>query len=216
MLKNVDSAEIAFRLRAGAYAAIAFVLAIAAALALGKGIVVAFLAGVGVGSIVYFGPLLIAERGGRIGANIYQPSGSSTPVVREYSLADSLVARGKFDEAAEAYQLLSEDFPNDPEPRIRHARLLRDKKAGYEDAANKFKSIFSIPGLKPETELIVLRELAELYTHKLAQPPRALPYLKRIADQFANSPTGEWARNEARDIKLQMQSEHERDVSERA
>jgi hypothetical protein len=36
------------------------------------------------------------------------------------------------------------------------------------------------------------------------------------ADRFADTPTGEWARSEARDIKQQMQSEHERDVSERA
>jgi hypothetical protein len=214
-VKDIDSAELTFRLRAGAYAAIAFVVAIAGALALGKGIVVALLAGVGMALIVYFGPLLIADRSGRIGASIYQPSGSSTPQVREFSLADSLVARGLIDQAAEAYQLLSEDFPDDPEPRIRHARLLRDQSARYEESAALFKSILSLRALQPETELVVLRELVELHTHKQQQPTRALPYLARIAEKFGDSPTGAWARNEARDIKQQMQNEHERDISER-
>ena len=186
--RDVDHAEVAMKMRTGAYA------------------------GVAVGAIAYFGALFIADRGGAIGASIYQPSGSSTPAVREYSLADSLVARGRIDEAAEAYQLLSEDYPGDPEPRLRHARLLRDKAERYEEAAQIFKSILGMAGLKPETELVALRELVELCTHKLHAPQRALPYLARISEKFAGTPTAQWARAEALEIKQQMKQDHDRDV----
>jgi tetratricopeptide (TPR) repeat protein len=215
-MKDVDHAELAFRLRAAASTVVVLGLVALATSMLGLPLQGALLVGLAAAVLAYFVILFIADRSGRMGAGIYQPSGSSTPVVREYSLAESLVARGRFDEAAEAYQLLSEDFPDDPEPRIRLARLLRDNTARYEEAGAMFKSVLSMRGLKPETELILLRELVELYMHKLQQPPRALPYLKRIAEQFANTPTAQWARHEARDIKQQMQSEHERDVSERA
>ena len=212
-LKDVNSAERAFKLRAFAYSFMVVFVATAASGLLGVPIILGFLGGLAAGGLAYFGSLFIAERGARVGASIYQPSGSTTPPVREYSLADSLVARGLTDQAAEAYQLLSEDYPEDPEPRLRHARLLRDKAQRYDDAAQIFKSILTIPNLKSETELVVLRELVELCTHKLRQPQRALPHLARIAQKFGGTPPGEWAREETRAIKQQMQQDHERDIS---
>jgi len=215
-LKDVDQAEVVFRLRAGVYAFIAFAVGFGISLILRVSLLTALLAGAALAAIIYFGTLFIAERTAQIGATIYRPSGSSTPPVREYSLADSLVARGMIEEAAEAYHVLSEDFPDDPEPRIRHARLLRDEVTRYEDAAVIFKSILTMPSLRPETELIVLRELVELHTHKLQQPNRALPFLARIVEGFGNTAMGAWALQESNDIKQQMRNEHERDVSERA
>ena len=207
--KNVDSAEQAFRLRAFSYALLIVFISTGASVLLGAPIFLGLLIGIGVGGITYAGALFIASRGGQVAASIYQPSGRSTPPVREYSLADSLVARGRIDEAAEAYQALSEDYPDDPEPRLRHARLLRDKTQRYEEAARIFKSALAIPNLKQEAELVILLELIELYTHKLRQPQRALPYLARIADKFGTTTTGDWARKETRDIKQQMLQDHE-------
>lgn len=207
--KNVDSAEQAFKLRAFSYCLLVVFLATGASTLLGVPVFLGLLIGIVMGVIAYIGALFIANRSGQVAASIYQPSGSSTPPVREYSLADSLLARGRIDEAAEAYQVLSEDYPDDPEPRLRHARLLRDKTQRYEDAAQIFKGALAIPNLKPEAELVILRELVELFTHKLRQPQRALPYLARMAEKFGSSPSGEWARQESKDIKQQMLQDHE-------
>lgn len=208
--KDTDSAEQAFRLRALSYCLLIVFVAAGASILLGAPILFGLIIGIAIGAFTYFGALFIADRGGSVAASIYQPSGSSTPPIREYSLADSLVARGRIDEAAEAYQVLSEDFPNDPEPRLRHARLLRDKTQRYDESARIFKTVLTIPQLKPEVELVALRELVELCTHKLREPQRALPYLARIAQKFGATPTGAWASNEAKEIKLQMQQDHSR------
>lgn len=202
--RDVDSAEQVMKLRTAAYAAMVAGIAALGALIAGFPLMLALPAAALAGAAVYFGALFFADYSGRAAASIYQPSGSSTPAIREYSLADSLVARGQTAEAAEAYALLSEDFPNDAEPRLRHARLLRDKTQRYEDAAQIYKSALSIPKLKPETELVILRELIELFTHKLHAAPRALPYLARVVEKYASSNAGAWARAEMSDIKQAM------------
>jgi hypothetical protein len=206
-LKDVDSAEVAFRLRSGAYALMVIGMCTLGATLAGLPPLLGLLAGLAVGAMVYFVSLFIADRSGIMAASVYGTAGSSTPSIREYSLADSLVARGLYDQAAEAYALLSEDFPHDPEPRLRHARLLRDKSARYEEAAVIMRNALSITSLKPETDLAILRELVELYIHKLREPNRALPYLARIVDRHPDTQTGQWARAEAKDIKQKMQAD---------
>ena len=207
--RDVDSAELAFKLRAFAMAMLVFGMCVAGGVIVaayaGTSMLWGVLLGAGAGVIVYFSALFISDRSSRLAASVYGGAGSSTPSIAEYSLADSLVARGRYEEAAEAYALLSEDFPADPEPRLRHARLLRDRTGDYEAAAIVFKKILSMPALKPAVELTVLRELSELFANKLQEPVRALPFLARIAEKYATTPTGSWARAEIKDLKQNIQ-----------
>lgn len=206
-LRDSDSAEIAFRSRAAGYALIVGAVGAAVGMVVFQALLLGLLAGAGVAAIVYFGSLWIAERSGRAAASIYHPSGSSTPAVREYSFPDSLVVRGHIAEAVVEYQRLSTEFPADPEPQLRRARVLRDHVRDYGEAAAAFRAVLTIGTLKPETELAVLRELVELHVHKDKDPPRALPYLARIAQKFADTTTGRWAREEMATIKQTMQRE---------
>src|SRR3569833_3129258 len=70
---------------------------------------VAVMIGVLFGAITYMLINRISGFGSSAIASLYMPAGSSTPPVRQYSLAQSLVARGKYDEAAEAYELLTKE-----------------------------------------------------------------------------------------------------------
>jgi hypothetical protein len=208
-MSDVDSAETAYRVRAGAYAVIIASVAGGLALMLTGSILIAAPAAVMAVVVVYAGVLFIAERGGRVGAWLYQPSGSSTPAVREYSYADSLVARAQHQEAVAAYRQMSREHPTDPEPRIREARVLRDWLNDYEGAAAAFRQALHIRGLRAETEQAMLRELIELHIYKHKQPQRALPYLAQLADKFSGSGAAEWARAEARSIKASLQRSDE-------
>ena len=154
-----------------------------------------------------FAPVWLSERGAEVGASVYGTAGSSTPPVREYSLAESLIARGQIAEAAEAYRLLAEDYPDDPEPAVRRARLLRDKLKQYDLSADWFKRALAVPTIEPAKEVAYLRELCELYTHKMNAAPRALPFLARISEKFPDSPATAWARQEYADIKRAMQAQ---------
>ena len=206
-VKDTDDFARVLRIRTFAYALIPTAMAAAAALLLGFGLLTAVVAAlvalaVGVGL-----PLLIGEHSGRAGASVYMSGGSSLPAPREYSLADSLVARGRFAEAAEAYELLAEDYPADPEPRVRLARLLRDRMGRAEDAAPWLHKALNVTGLEAASEIALLREISELYMYKLRTPNKALPYLGRLAEKHATHPSASWARTEASEIRQAMRDE---------
>lgn len=159
--------------------------------------------------IVLLGPEWLAARSADAVADTMLPDGASTPALHQYSLADSLLARGKVAEAAEAYRALSADFPADAQPQIRLARLLRDHTGRFEEAASCYKHVLAIEGIDSGTEIAVTRELIELYTHKMKRPELALPYLAQFAQQHAEHPAAAWARSEYLDIKQRMQAQQE-------
>ncbi|HEX6559435.1 MAG TPA: tetratricopeptide repeat protein [Longimicrobiales bacterium] len=159
--------------------------------------------------IVLLLPERLAAKSGEVAASLYTPQGASTPAVRQYSLADSLLQRGRIEEAAEAYRVLSADFPTDPEPQIRLARLLRDYTARYEDAARTYRQVLAIDGVETGTRIAITRELIELYTHRMRRPELALPYLARFAEEHPDHPAAGWARTQYKDIKQAMQTQHE-------
>jgi hypothetical protein len=70
---------------------------------------------------------VLGEKAGRAAGSIYFGSGSTMPVQREFSLAESLVVRGRLDDAVAELERGAATFPDDPEPCIRLARLLRDR-----------------------------------------------------------------------------------------
>lgn len=206
-LKDVNSADQAYRLKTVAPAFIFGLLAMGAAAGPGgQKLWAAVLIGVGVFVIVMTLPMLIAEKSGVAGASIYSPGGHTTPPLREYSLAESLVARGLYAEAAEAYELLAEDHPLDPEPAVRLARVYRDKMARLEDAEAWYKRALNISNIDAPTEVAVSRELIELYTHKLNKPEQALRYLGRLTEKHPDHPAAAWAKLLYAGIKNDMRN----------
>jgi hypothetical protein len=207
--KDKDHFEIALRLRTLPYAVVCAGLGFMAAAMMGAPLFKAILIALGAGVLGFLLPLILAEKAGAAGASIYHSSGTSTPPVREYSLADSLAARGKLEEAAEAYQLLSEDYPLDPEPRVRLARLLRDRMQRGEDAAMWLRSAIMIQDIDSAVEISLVRELCELYTHRLRTPEKALPWLSRLAAKYPQHSGGVWARTEMTEIRQAMKERND-------
>lgn len=200
-LKDRDELSRVLRWRALPFAVVAGLMMFGATMSSGASLTKSIAAGVIAFVVVMVVPLFLADRAGVVGANVFMPAGRGTPAVREYSLADSLVARGRYDEAVEAYALLAGDFPEDPEPRVRVARLLRDRMLRWEDAGEWFKRALAIQKLEPATEVAILREVVELYTHKLKTPGKALPFLARLSDKHPTHPAANWARELTQDIK---------------
>lgn len=149
----------------------------------------------------YVGPLLILEMAGRAGATLYAPSGRSTPRKKEYSLAESLVVRGLYDEAAAAFQEAIDDDPQDWEPYLRIARMKRDRTSDAEGAANWFKRALSQDLMPSGVRLLVLKEYVELCGGRLGEPERAAPVLARIADEEEGSALGRWSAGALSDIR---------------
>ena len=169
------------------------------------GFVVGWLAG---GFFIWFLTISIADRAGAAIGSVYMASGSSTPGPRQYSQGDALAAQGKLPAAVKEYEQNIADYPTDPEPRIRLARLFRDRLQQYEDAAQHFKQVLQLPKLPETTHGAVARELIELLTHRMRAPNRALPILARLAAQQPDTATGKWAKSELAELKSQMSNEN--------
>jgi len=151
--------------------------------------------------VAFTGPLVVAGLSGGAARTLYNPSGRGTPRKRELSHAESLAARGLYDEAAEAFQVAIAEDPLDPTPHLRMARIERDRRGRHEEAARWFRSAFDLvpPGTGPA--LLTLKELVELYSVKLSAPARAAPLLARVAADRADAPEGAWAREELTRVK---------------
>ncbi|MGH7467102.1 MAG: tetratricopeptide repeat protein [Longimicrobiales bacterium] len=208
-LKDVDTAGHAHSLRAALWALLAG--SIFGMLGVTKfgvvGLVVGWLVG---GSLIYIISKLLAARVANAAASIYMSSGSSTPAQREYSLGDALVAQGKLSAAVREFERCVAAYPSDPEPRLRLARLHRDRLQQPETAADWFKQVVRMPTIAAATEAMAARELIELYTHRLRDPTRALPELARLAQRQPQTAAGGWARTELAELKRSLHSERGR------
>jgi tetratricopeptide (TPR) repeat protein len=155
---------------------------------------------------------LVAGGAGLAMGQIYHPSGASTPNPREYSEPQALVHRGLFQEAIDCYETYVVEYPEDPEPCIRIARVYRDHFKQYEDAVMWFRRARQTAGIDRRREVLVTREIIELYTGALNQPRRAIPELARLAERFAGSQEGDVAREELFRLRATL-SERESDSS---
>ncbi|MEO5509915.1 MAG: tetratricopeptide repeat protein [Longimicrobiales bacterium] len=144
---------------------------------------------------------------GNAASTIYMPTGATTPGDRQYSLAQSYVVRGRFEQAAAEYALAAQQYPEDPEPCMRLARLYRDDLRRYDEAILWFKRASEVPGVPPATDMMAMREMIEVYTHKLQQPVAALPYLAKLAAKHPGTPTGSWAKRHLTELKAELHAD---------
>ncbi len=147
-------------------------------------------------AVVFFLVVLISEAGGKMGSTLHNPSGRTTPHRPEYSQAQALAVRGAYPEAVDAYELLVLEHPKDSEPYIQLARLHRDRLDDLERAVRWFRRALRDSEISSGQEILVLREIVEIYTHRLGEPARAGPYLARIAEKYPETPDGQWAERE--------------------
>ncbi|TVR67423.1 MAG: hypothetical protein EA422_00455 [Gemmatimonadales bacterium] len=149
-------------------------------------------------------PILLAGSAGKAALLALGSSGRAPARRKEYSFAQSLVARGLFEKAIDAYQEEVARAPADPEPYLRIGRLLRDELGRPDEAAAWLRRARRDAVMSPGQELILSRELVELYRNRLGRPEKALPELARMAERFAETPDGEWAARELAELKRGM------------
>lgn len=152
---------------------------------------------------VYVAGGAISAGSARVAGAFLAPSGRTTPGAPEFSLAESLAARGMISESVAEYRRHAAERPADPAPCVRLARLHRDHLSDGEAAARwlveaRKRSADGAP------ELLVVNELVELYERRMKQPERALPELARFAHKHAGTPAGDRAGKELARIRRQL------------
>lgn len=150
------------------------------------------------------GTLLLVESAGRAASTLHAPPSGAGPRRKEHSQAESLVARGLYEEAVTAFELAVAEDPTDPTPYLRVARIKRDHLGALDDAARWFRRALRESKAPPGVALLARKELVELYTHRMGTPERALPDLARMSEELAGTEEGAWAAAEMAAIKSAM------------
>ena len=151
--------------------------------------------GIGWGSLLFWG---------KVGENtqaFFAPADGRTTSARDYSRAETFAVRGHYDDAIAAYQEAIAEVPSDPEPYLRISALLTDKVSDPEQAAVWLQRAIQEAELPGSWEIVLVRELTDLFRHRIGAPARAAPLLARIAERHEGSPDGEWAREELAKVK---------------
>lgn len=151
-------------------------------------------------AVCYAGLRWIGEVVGRAAASIVVPSGRSTPAEPDYSFADALAVRGDYGSAAAELERHAGACPDDPEPALRLARLLRDKLKQPKDAMRWLRRARD-EAHDSALEALLTRELVELSVKQLKSPMQAMPDLARLAERHPNEQAGQWARRELAELK---------------
>jgi len=146
------------------------------------------------------GAWLLVTKAGQAAGTIYNPSGRGTRKA-EHSLAESLVARGLFEEAVEALRDAIREDPTDPGPYLRIARIHRDHLRRPAEALAWFKRARAEAEPGPGVERLVSREIVELLTGPLGRPLAAAPELARLAQLHPDTPEGRWAAGELAEVR---------------
>jgi tetratricopeptide (TPR) repeat protein len=153
-------------------------------------------------TLTFLLPLAIAALSGGAARGLYNPSGAGTPRKAEYSHAESLAARGLYDEAVAAFEVAIAASPTDPNVYLRVARIHRDKSRRYEESAAWFKRALERTEPGSPVALLVTRELGELYRSKMTeQRKRIAPFMARLAEERPDTPEGRWAAEELLRVK---------------
>ena len=212
-LRDIDSARRARLFQAGAWSLAGGAIGALGGWFAGFGAIPGFLAGF---AIVFVVSLTIAEGAGKLAGTLHNPSGDSTPAVREYSYPESLAIRGRYEDAINAYQVCCADYPEDPEPYVRIGRIYRDELGDYDNALFWFKRARSDATIDRGRELLVTQEIIEIYTRRLETPRRAIPELARIVERYDGGPAASVAKREMDRLRAEMTEETERENEDRS
>jgi hypothetical protein len=163
----------------------------------------AFLIGLGAAALGVFFVTQLSEATGEGFLSFLQPSGSSTPYEKQYSLQESLAIRGDIAGAISSYEAIIAGDPADVEARIRAAELHATKGANPKRAAECFLEARRVPGLTPARDLYISNRLIDLLRGPLKDEGRAMVELRRLIQLHPTSRDAQFARDAIAKMKME-------------
>jgi hypothetical protein len=162
---------------------------------------------------VAIGALLGAALGRFIGGALIQGSGKAAQYVympdatgtytKTHSGIDAKEARGDVRGAADAWDALAVEEPDNPWPLIRAGELYFRQLGEPETALVRFQAARTIPGIHPEAQRFAVQKIIDLYLGPLNDRGRALVELRRMIEQHPGTREAIGAREALRTLKAQ-------------
>jgi hypothetical protein len=147
---------------------------------------------------VAFLAILVAQRVGSGVVLTFLGSNESRAPLAITSHAESLVARGRYDEATAEYAALRAAYPHDIPLRRTEAEFQAGVGGNPQIAVQVLNELRRVPNLSGPDERYATHRLLDLYLGVLADPGRAMVELRRMADRFPDTPDGQGALAELR------------------
>jgi hypothetical protein len=124
-----------------------------------------------------------------------------------YSSIETLVARGHYQAAADAYAERARDRNDRVEATLRRAALLAGPLGHPETAAVELDSLRTAP-LTSRDDFRIGLALVDLYEHRLNEPGRAMGELRRLIDRYPTAQGARRLRAALGELKTQRHSSH--------
>jgi hypothetical protein len=144
-----------------------------------------------------------SEATGRGFLSFLQPSGSSTPYEKQYSLQQSMAIRGDVAGAIASYEEIIVQDPANVEARVRVAELYAGKGANPKRAAEVLVEARKVPGITPARDLYISNRLVDLFRGPLNEQGRALVELRRLVQLHPTSRDAQFARDAIAKMKVE-------------
>jgi hypothetical protein len=122
-----------------------------------------------------------------------------------YSSIETLVARGHYQAAAEAYADRARNPAERVEATLRRAALLAETLGHPETAAVELDNLRTAP-LSSRDDFRVGLALVDLYEHRLNEPGRAMGELRRLIDRYPTAQGARRLRTALGELKAQRQT----------
>ena len=158
-----------------------------------------------------FGPALMALRFARIARRVVRgveaglwkvlTGGRSTPYTYGYSYEQTLVMQGRLSEALESYERFIAAKNSTVDVRIRAAEVYAREAKNHHRAVQLLQDVIRHPQCTPGEEVYAAHRLADLFSQHLGQPGEAMAQLRRLADRYPGTTTGQRARESIRALK---------------
>jgi hypothetical protein len=127
--------------------------------------------------------------------------GGSTPYTEQYSYQQTLVMQGRLNEALDSYEAIIAEPDSTLDVRIRAAELYVREAKNHQRAAELLQEVIRHPGCTAGEEIYAANRLADLLSNHLGESGKALVQLRRLADRYTGTPTGDRAREAIRALK---------------
>jgi predicted negative regulator of RcsB-dependent stress response len=151
---------------------------------LGTGLVAIMLAVLyGLVLFALFGWSILQSIGERFGNSLYMPSDVNFQIMPEYSTAEALVNKGKYQDAIDEYRKVILEYPEDIYPHLRIAELAVNHLNDLKLAELELLSAMGKAKGEDSTALAAGR-LADFYQHTLQDPVRALEVMKQLREKI--------------------------------
>jgi hypothetical protein len=152
---------------------------------------------------------LRAMQGVEVAGHAILAGTNSTPYIEQYSYQQTLVMQGRLGEALQSYEAIIAEPGSPVDVRIRAAELYAREARNHARAAELLQDVLRHAACTAGEEVYAANRLADLLSNHLGQPGKALVQLRRLADRYAGTPTGDRAREAIRTLKSLPRPEDE-------